>query len=405
MIKPLKLPKKLLFLVNEKKRFKVAYGGRGSAKSWSYARALIVKAVEKKIRVLCTRKLQTSIANSVHKLLTDSIFDLGLSAYFRITKDSITGINGSEFFFKGLQNNINEIKSIEGIDYCWCEEAQDISNELWKVLIPTIRKEGSEIWITFNPDREEDATYQMFVVQKRPDCIAVKINYDENPWFPDVLCSEMEYCRSVNVADYEHIWLGKTRVNTDAQIFKDRYEIADFESPENIRFFHGADWGFAKDPTTLVRCFILNDCLYVDQEAYGVGVELDETPQLFESIKTSRSFPIKADCARPETISFMRRRGFNISPAKKWQGSVEDGLAVLKSFRKIVIHPRCKHAADEFRLYSYKIDKNNGDILPIIEDKNNHIIDALRYSLDGYIKGRGQMNINPGWEKDFIKQW
>lgn len=155
----------------------------------------------------------------------------------------------------------------------------------------------------------------------------------------------------------------------------------------------------------LVRCFILNDCLYVDQEAYGVGVELDETPQLFESIKTSRSFPIKADCARPETISFMRRRGFNISPAKKWQGSVEDGLAVLKSFRKIVIHPRCKHAADEFRLYSYKIDKNNGDILPIIEDKNNHIIDALRYSLDGYIKGRGQMNINPGWEKDFIKQW
>lgn len=273
MIKPLKLPKKLLFLVNEKKRFKVAYGGRGSAKSWSYARALIVKAVEKKIRVLCTRKLQTSIANSVHKLLTDSIFDLGLSAYFRITKDSITGINGSEFFFKGLQNNINEIKSIEGIDYCWCEEAQDISNELWKVLIPTIRKEGSEIWITFNPDREEDATYQLFVIQKRPDCIAVKINYDENPWFPDVLRSEMEYCRSVNVADYEHIWLGKTRVNTDAQIFKDRYEIADFESPENIRFFHGADWGFAKDPTTLVRCFILNDCLYVDQEAYGVGVD------------------------------------------------------------------------------------------------------------------------------------
>lgn len=100
MIKPLKLPKKLLFLVNEKKRFKVAYGGRGSAKSWSYARALIVKAVEKKIRVLCTRKLQTSIANSVHKLLTDSIFDLGLFAYFKITKDSITGINGSEFFLR-----------------------------------------------------------------------------------------------------------------------------------------------------------------------------------------------------------------------------------------------------------------------------------------------------------------
>ncbi len=392
---------KMLFLINERKRYKVLYGGRGSGKSWGIARTLIILAMRNKIRVLCTRQFQSSISMSVHKLLRDSIVSLGLSSYFKVTRESIVCINGSEFYFKGIQNNIDEIKSIEGIDICWVEEAQNVSKESWEVLCPTIRKENSEIWVSFNPKLEADETYQKFVIHPSDDCKSVLVNFTDNPWFPKVLRKEMEYCRKVNVSDYEYIWLGKPQVNTDAQVFKGRYEISEFEAPANTRFFHGADWGFAQDPTTLVRCFIMNDALYIDEECYGVGVELDETPQLFDHIPTSRSFPIKADCARPETISFMKRRGFNISPAKKWQRSVEDGLAVLKSFRKIVIHPRCKHTADEFRLYSYKVDKNNGDILPIIEDKNNHIIDALRYSLDGYIKGRGTMQINPGWEKQF----
>ena len=393
---------KMLFLINERKRYKVLYGGRGSGKSWGIARTLILLAMRKKIRVLCTRQFQCSISMSVHKLLRDSISSLGLSSYFKVTRESIICINGSEFYFKGIQNNIDEIKSIEGIDICWVEEAQNVPKESWEVLSPTIRKEDSEIWVSFNPKLEADETYQRFVVHPSDDCISVLVNYEDNPWFPEVLRKEMEYCRKVNVSDYEYIWLGKPQVNTDAQVFKGRYEIQDFADVDlTTRFFHGADWGFAQDPTTLVRAFIKEDCLYIDQECYGVGVELDETPQLFEKITTSRTFPIKADCARPETISFMRRRGFNIAPAKKWQGSVEDGLAVLKSFRKIIIHPRCRHAVDEFRLYSYKVDKNNGDILPIIEDKNNHIIDALRYALDGYIKGRGTMQINPNWQQQF----
>lgn len=393
---------KMLFLINERKRYKVLYGGRGSGKSWGIARTLILLAMRNKIRVLCTRQFQSSISMSVHKLLRDSINCLGLSTYFKVTRESISCVNGSEFYFKGIQNNIDEIKSIEGIDICWVEEAQNVSKESWEVLCPTIRKENSEIWVSFNPKLESDETYQRFVIHPSEDCISVLVNYEDNPWFPDVLRKEMEYCRKVNVSDYEYIWLGKPQVNTDAQVFKGRYEIQEFADVDlTTRFFHGADWGFAQDPTTLVRAFIKEDCLYIDQECYGVSVELDETPQLFENIPTSRTFPIKADCARPETISFMRRRGFNITPAKKWHGSVEDGLAVLKSFRKIIIHPRCKHAADEFRLYSYKIDKNNGDILPIIEDKNNHIIDALRYALDGYIKGRGTMQINPNWQQQF----
>lgn len=390
------------FLLTTPKRYKVLYGGRGSGKSWGIARILIMLAKSKKIRILCTRQYQSSISMSVHKLLKDSINSLGLRKYFEVTRDTIRCSNGSEFFFKGIQNNIDEIKSIEGIDICWVEEAQNVSKESWEVLCPTIRKENSEIWVSFNPKLESDETYQRFVIHPSENCISVLVNYEDNPWFPDVLRKEMEYCRKANVSDYEYIWLGKPQVNTDAQVFKGRYEIQEFADAEKTtRFFHGADWGFAQDPTTLVRTFIKEDCLYIDQECYGVNVELDETPQLFENIPTSRTFPIKADCARPETISFMRRRGFNITPAKKWQGSVEDGLAVLKSFRKIIIHPRCKHAADEFRLYSYKVDKNNGEILPIIEDKNNHIIDALRYALDGYIKGRGTMQINPNWQQQF----
>lgn len=394
----IEIPEKLLFVLKERKRFKIAYGGRGSGKSHAYARAALIKALEKKTRFLCARRVQNSISDSVHKLLKDLIWEYGLTVYFNITESSITCINGSEFIFKGFTRSINEIKSLEGIDYCWVEEAQDVTKSEWDILIPTIRAANSEIWITFNPNQPDDETYTRFVKNPRPDSIVQEINYYDNPFLPDVLRREMEYCKSNSQEDYEHIWLGKPKTISDAQVFKGRYSIDDFEVPSDVRYFHGADWGFAKDPTTLVRCFIKDDCLYINGEAYGVGVELDETPDLFDNLETSRTWPIKADCARPETISFMRRRGFNISAAKKWSGSVEDGLSILKSFRKIVIHPRCKHAADEFRLYSYKIDKNNGDILPIIEDKNNHIIDALRYALDGYIKGRGTMKINPGWK-------
>ena len=170
------LPEKLLFLLTEKARYKVAYGGRGSGKSWTVARCLLLLALKSRVRILCTRQLQTSIANSVHKLLSDSINLLELDNMFEITRDAIRCKNGSEFFFKGIQNNINEIKSIEGIDYCWVEEAQSVSSESWEVLIPTIRKEGSEIWITFNPDREEDATYQRFIKNNPPNSIIQLVN-------------------------------------------------------------------------------------------------------------------------------------------------------------------------------------------------------------------------------------
>lgn len=382
----IELPEKLLFFITENKRYKVAYGGRGSAKSWTVARCLILNAIKSKVRILCTRQLQTSIKDSVHKLLCDSINDLKLNEYFNITRDAITCINGSEFIFKGLQNQTNEIKSMEGINFCWCEEAQSISEDSWQILIPTIRKEGSEIWITFNPDREEDATYQRFVKNTPPNSIIELVNYYDNPWFPDVLRKEMEYCKEVDFGKYEHVWLGKTVIDTDAQIYHGKFEMLDFETPENVTFYYGADWGFANDPTALIRCFIKEQCLYIDYESGGIGVEFEELPALFDSVPDSRKYEIRSDSARPETISYMTRQGFKTTACPKWKGSVEDGIEYIRSFRHIYVHPRCKHTYEEFKFYSYKQDKNTGDILPIVLDKDNHYLDALRYALNPYIQ-------------------
>lgn len=381
-----KIPEKLLFFLNKKARYKITYGGRGSGKSWTAARCLIVLAVQSKIRVLCTRQLQTSIANSVHKLLSDSIQELGLSEYFEITRDTIRCKNGSEFFFKGIQNNINEIKSIEGIDYCWVEEAQSVSENSWEVLIPTIRKENSEIWVTFNPDREEDATFQRFVKNPPPDCITELVNFYDNPWFPDVLQKEMEYCKEVDYGKYEHIWLGKTVIDTDAQIYHGKFELKEFDTPDDVVFFHGADWGFANDPTAVTRSFIKDQCLYIDYESGGVGVEFEELPALFNKIPEINKWEIRCDSARPETISYMSRQGFRTVACPKWKGSVEDGIEYIRSFRRIYVHPRCKHTYEEFKFYSYKQDKNTGEILPIVLDRNNHYMDSLRYALNPYIQ-------------------
>lgn len=381
------IPEKLLFLLNKKARYKVAYGGRGSAKSWTVGRCLVVLACSSKIRILCTRQLQTSIKDSVHKLLSDTISILGLEQYFEITRDAIRcTLTGSEFIFKGLQNQITEIKSLEGVNYCWVEEAQSVSEESWETLIPTIRQENSEIWITFNPDREEDATFQRFVKNPPPDAIVQLVNYTDNPWFTDVLRKEMEYCKEVDFGKYEHIWLGKTVIDTEAQIYHGKFELKDFETPEDTIFYYGADWGFANDPTAIIRCFIKEQCLYIDHEAGGIGVEFEELPALFDSIPEIRKWEIRADNARPETISYMARQNFKIKACPKWKGSVEDGIEYIRSFRRIYIHPRCKHTYEEFKFYSYKQDKNTGDILPIVLDKDNHFCDALRYALNPYIQ-------------------
>jgi phage terminase large subunit len=315
---------------------------------------------------------------------------------FRITETSIKNLStGSEFIFAGLHYNVPEIKSMEGIDICWVEEAQAVSKASWEVLIPTIRKQGSEIWVTFNPQLELDATYQRFVTDPPANSFVVKVNYDDNPFFPDTLRQEMEFCREHNPDDYPHIWLGECVQHTDAQIFKGKFEMKDFDIPSGLRWFIGVDWGFSVDPTAATVSFIQDNNLYIAYEVGGVGIELDEIAALLDSIPggLARKWPIKGDCSRPETISHVKGKGFNLSAAKKWGGSVEDGIEHLKNFKKIIIHPRCKNTADEFRLYSYKVDRNTDDVLPIIVDKHNHYIDSLRYALDGYIHRKNPIHI------------
>jgi len=376
-------------------RYKVYYGGRGGGKSWTVARALIIKGLQSKIRVLCAREFQTSIADSVHKLLSEQIEALGLAPYYEVQKTRIIGLNGTEFIFKGIRHNVQEIKSTEGVDYCWIEEAQSVSEESWGVLIPTIRQEGSEIWMTFNPQDDDDPTYKKFVLNPPPGAIVRKVSWRDNPHFPQVLRDEMEYLRRVDPDAYAHVWEGETRTISDAVILRGKVEVRPFETPPVDRFYFGADWGFSQDPTVLIRCFVVDRTLYIDHEAYSIGCDIDKTPALFDRVPESRKWPIYADSARPETISYMRRAGFNISAAEKWSGSVEDGIAFLRSFEKIVIHERCKHAAEEARLYKYKVDTRTGEVLPVIVDAHNHVIDALRYAISKLVRNpRRPMSIN-----------
>jgi len=285
---------------------------------------------------------------------------------------------------------------MEGIDIAWVEEAHSVSNASWDILIPTIRKDNSEIWISFNRERENDPVYSLFVENERDNSHVAKVNYSENPFFPDVLRQEMEYDKRVDYDKYLHVWEGEPVAHSDAQIFKGKWIVESFETPKEAQFYHGADWGFSNDPTCLIRCWIKGRKLYIDREAYGVGVELDEIPELFNTIETSKNWLIVADSARPETISHIRKKGYTIMPSKKGKGSIEDGIEFIRSFEQIIIHPSCKHAIDEFKYYSYKKDKLTDEVLPIIEDKHNHIIDSLRYGLERVMRQYKSSGINAG---------
>jgi len=372
-------------------RWKIYYGGRGGGKSWSFANALLVLGVKKRMRILCTREIQGSMKQSVHKLLHQCIERMKLDNFYRVTRDGIYGANGTEFIFLGLKHDPNQIKSLEGIDICWVEEAQKITHESWSILTPTIRKQGSEIWVSFNPILDTDPTYQQFIVNNnRDNALVVKVNYYDNPYFSDELRNELEYMKTNDYDEYLHIWEGECRTSTDAQIFRHKFQVMDFTPPSNAVFYYGLDWGFSQDPTAVLRCFIFDNCLYIDYEAGGKQVELDNTYKLIDEIPLSKQHIIRADSARPESISFIKRQGYKIESVHKWSGSVEDGIEFIRSFKKVYIHTRCLNTAEEFVKYSYKVDRLTEDILPQIVDSNNHYIDALRYALQPMIKRKGQ---------------
>lgn len=368
-------------------RYRGAYGGRGSAKSWQFARALLLHGAHRTLRILCAREFQSSIRDSVHKLLSDQIGLMGLDGFYHVQQTSIVGSNGTEFLFKGLRRDVKEIKSTEGIDLCWVEEAEAVSDENWEVLIPTVRKPGSEIWLTFNPALPTDSTYRRFVLAPPARSIIRRVGYRDNPWLPDVLKEEAAELKKKDPEAYVHVWGGEPWSRSVAQVLIGKWMTEDFEpKPSWFGPYYGADWGFARDPSVLLRLWIADSRLWVEYEAGGVQLDMDQTKTAFCEVPGAREYTIRADSARPETINEMRRRGLNVVPAEKWDGSVKDGIEHLRSYDMIVIHSRCKRAIQEARLWRYKTDPKTEDVLPVLVKGNDHTWDAARYALGPMIK-------------------
>lgn len=365
-------------------RYKGAHGGRGSGKSHFFGEMLIERSIMEKTDAVCVREVQKSLDQSVKKLLEGKIESLNAGLYFEVQDKKILSKKGGLIIFQGMQNHTaDSIKSLEGYDIAWVEEAQSLSQRSLDLLRPTIRKPGSELWFSWNPSQATDPVDVLLRGEEPPPgAVVVEANYSDNPWLPDVLKAEMEYDRRRDLDKYAHIWLGKYQQNSEARVFKN-WTVEEFDSPAGSIFRLGADWGFASDPSVLVRCHIEGNRLYVDYEAYMVGCEIVNLPELFMGVPDAEKWPITADSARPETISHMQKHGFpKIRGAIKGAKSLEEGVEFLKSF-DIVVHPRCKHLIDELTLYKYKEDPLTGAVLPVLEDKDNHVIDALRYACEG----------------------
>lgn len=367
-------------------RYKGAHGGRGSGKSHFFAEMMIEEHVsDQNQNSVCIREIQKSLSQSVKKLLEDKIKALGVGSYFIVQESCIKSAHGDGIIiFQGMQNHTAEsIKSLEGYDRAWIEEAQGMSQKSLDLLRPTIRKEGSELWFSWNPKNHTDPVDVLLRGAKPPkNASIVEVNYHDNPFFPSVLQEEMEYDRSRDIDKYNHVWMGEYVKNSESRVFKN-WVVDEFEAPEDAVHRYGADWGFANDPTVLIRSHLIGRRLYIDYEAYQIGCEIMDTPSLFLTIPESEKWPIVADSARPETISHMRKNGFpKMMPAVKGKDSVEEGIEWLKTY-DIIVHPRCVHTIQELTMYSYKVDPLTEEILPILEDKHNHVIDGIRYSCEG----------------------
>jgi phage terminase large subunit len=377
---------KLHPFVTNPKRFNVLYGGRGGGKSHGVADALLIWCLQSQVRVLCTREIQRSIKESVHQLLADKIVARGYSDLFLIANTTIyCKLTGSQFFFSGLQDRTSQsLKSFEGADWCWVEEAQAISKRSLDILIPTIRKQGSKIVFTMNRDEEDDAVFERFCVHSDEDTQVINININDNPFKSETLADEEKRAREKaertgDFSDYSHVWLGQPTKRHN-KIFR-RYRVEDFDATHFDQIREGLDWGFSDDPLAWVKVHFdrKRETLYVIDELYLRG---HSNASAFEKIKakTTRHTPIIADSSEPKSIEEGKNCGLYLLPADKGHGSVEHGIKFLQGL-EIIIHPSCTNTAEEFRKYRYKEDRQ-GNVLPSPVDRDNHAIDAIRYALE-----------------------
>lgn len=410
----IQLPAKLVpVFANRAAAYKGSHGGRGSGKTRSFAKmsavfALAAERAGHRGSVLAVRQYQNSLDESSLLEVQEAIretpwllphFDLG-QKYVR------TRTGGVKYVFRGLHANIDSIKSLGRVLLTWAEEAENLSADALRKLLPTVMREPvSEFWATWNPERDGSPIDKFLRKAPPRNSHVVEVNYADNPWFPPGLEDARAYDRE-NLDDqtYAWIWEGAYRENSVSQILAGKYRVAEFlPGSDWAGPYYGVDWGFSQDPTAGVKLWVNDNCLYVEYEAYRVGLELDATADhLIATLPGIERHAARADNARPESISHVRSSGTagnrrsclpRLVAARKWPGSVEDGIAHLRSYREIVIHPRCAHAVFEARAWSYKTDRLTGDVLPIVLDAHNHIWDATRYALEPLVVRRGGRGI------------
>jgi phage terminase large subunit len=387
-------------------RYKGAKGGRSSGKSHFMAERVVKRAVsDPNLRFVCIREVQRSLQFSAKALIESKIRSLGVAHLFLVQERLIRRRGGRGLIiFEGLQDHTaDSIKSLEDFGGAWVEEAQSLSKRSLELLLPTIRVEGSEIWFSWNPETP-DAPVETLFRELAGDAYplrsgsavgdgyaVVHVNYLENPFVPQVSRDDAARVIRIDPDDYEHIWLGGYNSKSEAQVLRGKWVVDEFEPAKDWDGpYHGADFGFAEDPTALVRCWVHANRLYIEQEAWKIELETNHMVQHWtNAVPDLEGYTIRADSARPETISYLRQHGLpKVIGVDKWPGSVRDGIAHLRHYEKIVVHPRCEHTQEEFKLYSYKVDRLTGDVLPEIMDRHNNVPDAIRYALAPLIQAR-----------------
>jgi phage terminase large subunit len=334
------------------------------------------------------------LQQSSKRLIEDLIKARNLSSRFRILESHIVTPGDGIFLFQGMKDHTaDSIKSLEGYDVAWVEEAQALSQRSLDLLRPTIRKSGSEMWFSWNPRSSDDPIEKFFCGPEGlpPGGVLVVANYYDNPFFSEESRLDMEYDKKHHQDKYDWVWLGQYERHSEAHVFKVSsgegklgWRIEEFTWDPKWIPLYGGDWGFAADPTVLVKGARQGRRLFISNEVWAIGCPIDSTPRLFDLLDKgeARKHLIVADSARPETIDHLKRNGYpHIEPSFKGPNSVEEGVSFLQNL-EIIVHPRCEHVIDELRNYKYKVDPHTDQITPIIADENNHTIDPMRYMLE-----------------------
>jgi len=373
-------------------------GGRGSLKSSFVAIEILLGLIEDPtVNAVCVRKVGDTIRTSVLASFIWAIDKLELSHLFKVihAPAEITYLpTGQQIIMKGLDDpqKLKSIRAKRGyFKYLWFEEGSEFTDlDEMQSVIQSVLRGGEKFveFVTYNPPAEPFSWINEEARVKNPRRWVHESNYKQvNPaWLGPKFLEDAAQMEREKPEKFAHVYMGVEVGRTDAIVFSGCYRIEAFDThPDWDGPYLGADFGFSQDPNTLVELWIKDRTLYIKEEVGGVGIMLDDMPKLYEKIPSSRRYKIRGDCSRPETIAHIKSRGFNIEAAEKWQGSVEDGLTVMKSYQ-IVVHPRCVETIKEMRMYSYKIDKITRDVLPDLVDKYNHYIDACRYALAPFIK-------------------